>query len=99
MAEVITFQNFRPPARYDAKPWTFARIEESADGLTAFTLIDTVTLAPDADPANPQLRSFTTEKGTALGYWYRIVFADATGDSATVSISIHGSRPSRDSWI
>src|SRR5262245_41325138 len=83
MAEVITFQNFRPPARYDMTPWTFVRIEESADGETGWLLIDSVTLAPyDVDPSQPQLRSFTTEKGTALGYWYRIIFADATGDLA-----------------
>ena len=36
---------------------------------------------PDADPALPVARNFTTELGTALDYWYRIVFADATGDT------------------
>jgi len=82
MAEVITFENFRPPARFDAKPWTGVNIEESADGSTGWTQIDHVTLAPDADPENPELRSFTTEKGTALGYWYRVIFTDATGDLA-----------------
>src|SRR5262249_38397209 len=83
MAEVITFQNFRPPARYDSIPWTFVRIEESSDGETRGLVADAVPLHPcNADPRRPPLRSFTTEKGTALGYWYRVIFADATGDLA-----------------
>ena len=36
----------------------------------------------DADPSLPAARSFTTELGTALDYWYRIIFADATGDTS-----------------
>lgn len=81
MAEVITFVNFRPPARYDNLPWTGLAIEESADGSTGWTQIDVQTLSPlDVDPAHPQLRNFTTEHGTALGYWYRVLFRDATLD-------------------
>jgi len=83
MAEVITFVNYRPPPRYDDLPWTTVRIEEAAaiDGI--YTLLETIVLSPlDADPAAPQLRSFTTELGTAPEYWYRIRFADATGDTS-----------------
>ena len=37
MAEVITFLDYRPPARFDATPWTQVRIQESAtsDGTYA----------------------------------------------------------------
>ena len=81
MAEVITFTNFRPPSRFDSVPWTAVNIEESTDGETGWTQIDTLALAPlDPDPEHPALRSFTTEQGTALDYWYRVIFEDANSD-------------------
>jgi hypothetical protein len=83
MAEVITFVNYRPPARFDALPWTEVRIAESATETGTFTLLETIALSPlDADPAEPASRSFTTELGTAIGYWYTITFADADGDTS-----------------
>jgi len=89
MAEVISFVNFRPPARYDQFPWTTLDIDESADGLDPWTQIDTITLTPvDTDPIHPQLRNFTTEHGTALNYWYRITFLDATGDTSPPTVPI-----------
>jgi hypothetical protein len=81
MAEVVSFVNFKPPGRFDSIAWTGVSIEESVDGLTPWTQIDVLVLSPlDADPAHPQTRNFTTEHGTALGYWYRVLFRDATGD-------------------
>jgi hypothetical protein len=81
MAEVITFVNFRPPARYDNLPWTGVAIEESVDSLDPWTQIDVIAFTSvDVDPTHPQLRNFTTEHGTALDYWYRILFRDGTGD-------------------
>jgi hypothetical protein len=81
MAEVVSFVNFRPPARFDNLPWTGVAVEESVAGLDPWTQIDVIALSPvDVDPSHPQLRNFTTEHGTALGYWYRILFRDATGD-------------------
>lgn len=83
MAEVITFVGYRPPARYDELPWTEVRIEEAAAEDGTFVVLETIALSPvDADPADPQARSFTTENGTAIDYWYQIVFADADGDTA-----------------
>lgn len=83
MAEVITFVNYRPPPRYDDLPWTAVRIEEATDEQATYTLLETITLSPlDADPSAPALRSFTTERGTAAEYWYRILFVDATGDTS-----------------
>lgn len=79
--EVVTFLGYRPPARYDAKPWTQVRIEEASAIDGTYTALETIALSPlDSDPAHPAARSFTTEKGTALDYWYRVVFLDATGD-------------------
>jgi len=83
MAEVVTFVDYRPPARYDLLPWTQARIEEASTETGTYTALETKTLSPvDSDPSSPAARSFTTELGTALGYWYRIVFLDATGDTS-----------------
>ena len=93
MGEVITFDDFRPPARFDAIPWTAVQIEESADGTTAWTQIDYITLTPlDTDPSVPMLRSFTTENGTAPDLWYRVLFQDATSDvsQATTPIQNEG---------
>jgi hypothetical protein len=82
MAEVVTFVGYRPPQRFDAIPWTEVRIQESAAADGTYTEIDVVVLDPvDTDPAYPSPRSFTTEQGTALDYWYRVIFADATGDT------------------
>lgn len=87
--QVVTFEDYRPPPRYDHLPWTDVRIWESPDGLDPWTQIDVVTLTPlDADPSQPMLRAFTTEYGTALGYWYRVVFGDATGDVSQPTIPV-----------
>jgi len=83
MAEVVTFVNFRPPVRYDGIPWTQAQIEESVASDGVYTLLETKTLTPvDVDPSHPGARSFTTELGTDINYWYRITFVDGTGDTS-----------------
>lgn len=89
MAYVVTFENYRPPARSDGIPWTEARIDEAATSTGTWVELETVALSPvDADPANPQSRDFTTELGTALNQWYRIVFLDATGDQAQPTTAV-----------
>jgi hypothetical protein len=89
MAEVVTFENFRPPPRYDLLPWTSVEIEESVDVMSGWTQIDTIPLSPvDTDPTHPELRSFTTEHGTAIDYWYRVTFTDATGDTSQPTVPI-----------
>src|SRR4029077_10805137 len=53
----------------------------SVDSLDPWTQIDVIAFTSvDVDPTHPQLRNFTTEHGTALGYWYRVLFRDATAD-------------------
>jgi len=104
MAEVVTFVGYQPPQRYDGHPWTQVRVEEAADQTGSYTALETIALTPvDTDPTQPATRSFTTELGTALDYWYRVVFLDATGDvsqpttpvqntgGSTVSSYVYGS--------
>lgn len=80
---VVTFTAERPPARFDNKPWTQARIEESATQTGPFTAIATITLSPtDTDPTSPADRDFTTENATLDQGWYRIVWVDADGDES-----------------
>ena len=81
MAIVVTLEDYRPSPRYDALPWTQARIEEGTASVGPWVTLETQNLSPvDADPRNPAYRSFTTQLGTAPEQWYRIVFLDATGD-------------------
>jgi hypothetical protein len=83
MPEVITFISYRPPERFDELPWTEIRVEEAAAEDGTYTLIDTIPISPlDADPTDPAYQSFTTENGTDVELWYRVVFADADGDTS-----------------
>ena len=51
---VITFERFRPPARYDLIPWSEARIEESDAEDGTYTQIDIAVLSPvDAGSVRP----------------------------------------------
>ncbi len=82
MTQVVSLEDYVPPARYDSIPWTQARIEEGATIDGTFTALETIAISPvDADPANPAARSFTTALASdADDLWYRIVFLDAVGN-------------------
>lgn len=82
MSYVASFTGFRPSPRSDGLPWTQVQIEESASVNGPFLVIDVIDLVPiDSDPADPQVRSFTTESAALFDGWYRISFLDATGDA------------------
>lgn len=82
MGVVVTFTDYTPVPRFDAVPWTEARIEEAATSAGTWSQIDTIALSPtDADPSRPASRDFTTENGTGPDLWYRVIFADAGGDT------------------
>lgn len=85
---VVSFIDYEPLARYDGQPWTKAVIQEAAAEAGPWTTIETITfLDPDADPANPKQRSFTTELATLVEGWYKVIFQDAGGQqSPTVPI-------------
>lgn len=81
MGQVVSFEGYKPAARFDGLPWTDVKIEEAATVDGTWTEIDSIALSPvDPDPENPQSRDFTTEAGTAPNLWYRAIFADANAD-------------------
>lgn len=93
---VISFTRYRPSPRYPpvVTPWTEARIEEATDPDGPWSVIETVTLDPvDADPTEPQLRSFSTDAADPDSTWFRVVFLDAadneepTGPVALAEVS------------
>jgi hypothetical protein len=87
----ITLTNYRPAPRYPpvTDPWTTARIEEAATADGPWTAIDTITLDPvDTDPTSPQARNLTTELATLTNGWYRVIFADATGDEDIPGLAV-----------
>ena len=89
MSQVVTFEGYTPPKRYDELPWTEVQIEEALVEGGPWTLIETIPLDPfDADPSDPAARSFTTELGTADELWYRVTFADADGDTASPTSAV-----------
>lgn len=79
-----TFQQFSPPPRYDEDPWTKVTIEESATRDGEYAALETIELDPvDADPTEPEARSFTTDLATLEEAYYRLVWEDASGDTHT----------------
>src|SRR4051795_8358217 len=70
---------FTPIERGDGVSWSQARIEEAPAATGPWTLIDTLALAPDINPINPQERRLTTSNATLPEGWYRVTFADALG--------------------
>lgn len=80
---VVTFVEYQPMARFDALPWTMVHIQEAAEVDGPWTTIETITfLDPDVNPADPKVRSFTTEEGTLENGWYQLIFEDADGDQS-----------------
>src|SRR6185436_8195768 len=102
MSEVINFTGLLPAARFDGDPWTQAQIDEAESFDGPWTTIDTIAdtdwtpTGPDADPADPGERSFTTPNGTAPDLWYRVIFLDdAAGQSMpTTPVQNTGSQTS-----
>jgi len=85
---IVTLTGYIPEARYDALPWTHARIEEAPDSTGPWTSIDTIMLSPvDSNPALPVTRNFTTTHATLTTGWYRVVWTDAAAlESATAPV-------------
>lgn len=90
MGQIVSFEGYVPPARFDAVSWTDAQIEEAVSPSGPWTTIETVSLgAADPDPANPVARDFTTDQGTAPDLWYRVVFLDAALNTSEPTTAIH----------
>lgn len=81
MGQNVNFKDYIPPERFDSVSWETAKIEEAPALGGPWTLIDTVSIgAPDADPSDPQPRSFTTNAGTGPDLWYRAIFLDGASN-------------------
>lgn len=96
MSQVITFVDYRPPARFDAVPWAQARVYEAPAAGGPWTLIDTLDLGvPDADPSQPVARSLTTDQADdAPGLWYRLQFVDYNFAQSQPTEAIQNIEPS-----
>lgn len=96
MSQVISFESYRPPARFDGDPWTDIQVYESASEDGVGTLIDTLTISPvDADPADPAERSFTTSLASDdLDLWYWVVFLDAALNESQPTTPVQNSASS-----
>lgn len=90
MPQVISFDNYLPPARFDDLPWKQVLVEEADTAEGVWAVIDTLTLSPvDDDPSDPALRSFTTEAASdEAGLWYRVTFLDEDGDTSQPSTPV-----------
>lgn len=91
MANVVTFTDFRPIARFDGIAFDRARVQEATSSSGPWTDVEEFLLDPiDADPANPAARSFTTDEATILDGWFRILWLDPI-DNTSASEAIHSS--------
>lgn len=80
MPFVRSFDDFKPPARFDGVAFTVARIQEASAKTGPWATIELVTLDPvDTDPKSPQARDLTTDQATLEEGWYRILWEDAAG--------------------
>lgn len=81
----VSFEDYQPLPRFPpvVTPWTLVHIQESAAQDGPWTTIDTFALSPlDSDPADPAIRSFSTDNATLSEGWYRVVFEDAIGNTS-----------------
>lgn len=75
---ILSIADYRPPQRFDGNPFTEARVEGTTDLTLDWTEIQTFDLDPvDADPTEPQPRSFTMEDVASDVAYLRVTFIDA----------------------
>jgi hypothetical protein len=85
MTYVVSFTEFMPPPRFDSISWNSVQIEEAVTVDGPYTVIDTVSIPTDSDPAHPAERSFTTSLATLQSGWYRMTFLDGLGNRGPVA--------------
>lgn len=84
MGYVVGLVNSTPPARSDEVSYTSVHIEEAAEEAGPWTIVDTKTTGPDADPESPATRDLTTRNATLPSGWYRLTWVSGT-DTSTPS--------------
>lgn len=84
MAQVVSFVDYVPAARYDGLAWTGVEVQEGLAQSGPWVTIDTQPLDPlDADPTKPLARSLSTDDASdAMGLWYRLIWVDEAGAQA-----------------
>ena len=80
MAFTRSFENFKPPRRFDSVPFETVEVRESATENGTYATIETIALSPvDTDPATPASRNFTTDEAVEAVGWYVIRWVDGGG--------------------
>lgn len=95
---VVTFVEFIPEPRFDNISWMQVEIAEAATEEGPYTLIDTLSIVPDIDPAHPAPRSFTTNNATLQNGWYVVTFLDLTGNDRSQVSPVHFDNSGEISW-
>ena len=94
MAFTRSFENFKPPRRFDSVPFETVEVRESATENGTYATIETIALSPvDTDPATPASRNFTTDEAVEAVGWYVIRWVDGGGafsDSVPVRFGATG---------
>jgi hypothetical protein len=86
----VSFKDYLPTPRYDGVPWAIINIDEAPTIDGPWEQIDTQALDPiDTDPANPDVRSFTTDLATLPDGWYRLTFISQDGSAALPTAPLH----------
>lgn len=80
MSYTRTFQDFGPPPRYDGDPYTQVVIAESESRGGPWATVETLSITPAENPAEPPLYSFTTDLAALEEGYYRLTWKDASGD-------------------
>lgn len=80
MSYVVTLIGYAPPARFDGRRFTEAKIEEAVSEAGPWEPIQTLLLEPaDADPTHPVERTLTVTKAALVDGFYRVVWIDQEG--------------------
>jgi hypothetical protein len=82
MSFVRSIEDVTPPARHDEDPWTTALFQEAVESDGTWTTIEEFEIE-EYEAAEPPTLTFTTDAATQEPAWYRIVWEDASGDTAT----------------
>jgi hypothetical protein len=82
MGILVTLVDYTPPARADSTSYTSVKIEEATEAAGPWSIIDTKSTGPDADPAHPEARDLTTNKATLTAGFYRVKWVSGADETA-----------------
>jgi hypothetical protein len=82
-----SFEGTSPPPRFDGVPYTRVLVEQSADGITAWTQIADQAIAEDATPESPDPVDITVDTDVERA-WFRFRFQTAAGAFSRYSTAV-----------